>query len=129
MALQSTPISRNLRTNARLLGLEFEDLIAVGIAAVVTMMLGGLFFPDAVIYGLPANLVVSIAVIAVGVVGLSLFKYGKPRGYLGDLIAWYLQPRTRNALARDRKLTRRYVIENGDIKLEAEQHRGKVKRG
>lgn len=129
MALQSTPISRNLRTNARFLGLEFEDLIMIAVAAVFTMMLGGLFFPDAVLFGMQANLVISIAVIVLGVLGLSLFKYGKPRGYLGDLIAWYLQPRTRNALAKDRKHTRRYVIENGDLRLEAEQSKRKVKRG
>lgn len=129
MALQSTPISRNLGTSARLLGLEFEDLIVVGISAGGTMGIGGFVAPNATIYGLPANFVLSIAVIVVGVLGLSLFKYGKPRGYLGDLIAWYVQPRTRSALVRDRKHTRRYVIENGERALEAKGRKGKVKRG
>jgi hypothetical protein len=101
----------------------------IGIAAVFTMMIGGLFFPDAVLIGMPANLVLSIAVIVFGVLGLSLFKYGKPRGYLGDLIAWNLQPRTRNALAKDRKHTKRFVIENGDLRLEADQRKRKVNRG
>lgn len=129
MALRSTPISRNLRTNARFLGLEFEDLIVIGIAAVGTMMFGGLVFPNAIIFGLPANFALSIGVIVLGVLGLSLLKYGKPRGYFSDLIAWYLQPRTRSAFAKDRKHTKRFVIENGELSLEAEMRKRKVNRG
>jgi hypothetical protein len=40
-----------------------------------------------------------------------VFKYGKPRGYLRDLIAWYTKPRAYCAAARDRQLRASYVEE------------------
>ena len=43
---------------------------------------------------------------------LTLFKYGKPRRYLADLIASYGKPHLYCALARDRILTGNYLKEN-----------------
>jgi hypothetical protein len=50
-------------------------------------------------------------VLVLGVPGLTLFKYGKPRGYLLDLVIYYGQPRNYCALARDTKLTDRFLKE------------------
>jgi hypothetical protein len=43
-----------------------------------------------------------------------IFKYGKPRGYLRDFLAWHLKPHTYSALARDREITGPYIIEDND---------------
>jgi hypothetical protein len=42
---------------------------------------------------------------------LMVFKYGKPRGYLRDLLNWYTKPRTYCAMARDRQIQRSYMSE------------------
>jgi hypothetical protein len=47
-----------------------------------------------------------------GVPGLMLFKYEKPRGYLLDLVLYYGHPRSYCALARDTKLTNSFLKEN-----------------
>ena len=56
MPLNATPISRNLRTNVRMLGLEVEDLLTVGITAVLALLLGQFLFPrNMIVMGLPMN--------------------------------------------------------------------------
>ena len=42
---------------------------------------------------------------------LMVFKYGKPRGYLRDLLSWYTEPRAYCAVARDRQMQRSYMKE------------------
>lgn len=104
MALDVTPVNRNLHTRVTFMALEFEDLFVVlGLAAVMNVVgrfVGGgasLF----VQYGVP------LAVVPV----LMAFKYGKPRGYIRDLFHWYTKPRAYCALARDRRVLRAYVNE------------------
>jgi hypothetical protein len=53
-----------------------------------------------------------LMVLVLGVPGLVLFKYGKPRGYLVDLMIYYGQPRSYCALARDTKLTAPFLKED-----------------
>jgi hypothetical protein len=42
---------------------------------------------------------------------LMIFKYGKPRGYLRDLIEWHTKPKAYCAASRDRKLRSSYLRE------------------
>lgn len=121
--LVTTPINRNLRTSAHFLGLEIEDLFAIGILA-VTQMIGAQFLlPHAHAFGLPLNWFLFLLTVGIGVPGLSMFKYGKPRGYLGHLIAYQLSPKRRDALARDTKITAPYLKEEGEDEDEREAKR------
>ncbi len=104
MALDVTPVNRNLHTRVTFMALEFEDLFVVlGLAAVMNLVSrfvgGGM---SAVLqYGVPLGVIPFLMV----------FKYGKPRGYLRDLIAWYTKPRAFCAAARDRQLRGAYIEE------------------
>jgi hypothetical protein len=48
---------------------------------------------------------------ALAVPFLMLFKYGRPRGYLTDLVRSFFAPRAWCALERDSELTHSYVAE------------------
>jgi|SRR6185437_6541981 len=102
MALDVSPIHRNLHTRVTFLGLEFEDLFVVlAVAAlmnVVSRFVAGAA-AAALQYGVPVSIVPLLAV----------FKYGKPRGYVRDLALWYLRPRAYSASAHDRRLHSPYI--------------------
>lgn len=104
MALEVTPVNRNLHTRATFMCLEFEDLFVVlGVAAVMNVVSRfasghmGAFLQ----YGVPLSIIPF----------LMAFKYGKPRGYLKDLFFWYAKPRRFCAAAGDSKLRTGYVRE------------------
>ena len=102
MSLTVTPISRNLKTSIRMLGLEIEDLLVVGLAAVFALILGGLIFPRSMsAFGMPMNWVCFFGILLIGIPGLMIFKYGKPRGYLKDFIAWHISSRIYSGLEPD----------------------------
>ena len=94
------------------MGLEFEDLFVVlGVAALMNVAsqfvsgtVGGIPLSGLVQYGVP------LSVVPV----LMIFKYGKPRGYVRDLLFWYVKPRAYCALARDRAITRSYIEKEAD---------------
>ena len=127
MPLNATPISRNLRTNVRMLGLEVEDLLTVGITAVLALLLGQFLFPrNMIVMGLPMNWFCFFVVLIIAVPGLLIFKYGKPRGYLKDFLAWHLKPRSYSALERDPQITGPYILEDNDVP--PKQSKGAKKR-
>jgi hypothetical protein len=102
MALEVTPVNRNLYTRVTFLGLEFEDLFVVlGLAAVMNLasrVVGGA--ASAILqYGVPLGVIPF----------LIAFKYGKPRGYLRDLVLWRLQPRAYSGAGRDRQIRAPYL--------------------
>ncbi len=104
MALDVTPVNRNLHTRVTFMSLEFEDLFVVlGLAAlmnIVSRFVGGQM--SAILqYGVPLSVVPL----------LMIFKYGKPRGYLRDLVRWHTKPRTYCAAARDRLICTSYIGE------------------
>lgn len=103
MALDVTPIHRNLHTRVTFLGLELEDLFVVlAVAAlmnVISRFAAGAS-AAAVQYGIPVSIVPLLAA----------FKYGKPRGYVRDLALWYLRPRAYSAGGRDRRLHSPYIL-------------------
>lgn len=112
MALNVTPVHRNLHTRATFMGLEFEDLFVVlGFAAVMNVVsrfftgtLGPLPISVALQYGAPLCVVPCLMV----------FKYGKPRGYIRDLAFWYVKPRAYCAMARDRQIAADYFRKEHD---------------
>jgi len=102
MALDVTPVNRNLHTRVTFMALEFEDLFVVlGLAAVmnvVSRFVSGQLSAY-LQYGVP------LAVVPL----LMVFKYGKPRGYLRDLLNWYTRPKAYCAVAHDRRMRSSYV--------------------
>jgi hypothetical protein len=111
MALRMSPISRNLHAKVTLLGLELEDMLSLAMASAIAMLIGQFFFSDRYMFFLPMNWFLMLMVLVLGVPCLTLFKYGKPRGYLLDLVIYYAQPRSYCALARDTKLTVSFLKE------------------
>jgi hypothetical protein len=84
------------------MALEFEDLFVVlGLAAVMNVV--SRFVSGSLSaylqYGVP------LAVVPL----LMVFKYGKPRGYLRDLLNWHTRPKAYCAAAHDRHMRSSYV--------------------
>lgn len=107
MALDVTPVYRNLRTRVTFLGLETEDLFAILGIAVVMNIFGR--FLNREMFGLPMNMVLQYFVPILSVPALMLFKYGKPRGYLMDWLSYHTKPHVYSGLERDRILTKEYL--------------------
>lgn len=103
MALQVTPVYRNLRARVTFFGLEAEDLFAILALAVVMNVLGRLLNRE--MLGLPMNMVLEYFVPVLSVPALMLFKYGKQRGYLLDWVMFHTKPHIYSALERDRELS------------------------
>ena len=107
MALDVTPIYRNLRTRVTFFGLEAEDLFAILAVAVVMNICGR--FLNREIFGLPMNMALQYLVPIFSVPALVLFKYGKQRGYLQDWLLFHIKPHVYSALEADRELTGEYI--------------------
>jgi hypothetical protein len=112
MALRMSPVSRNLHAKVTFLGLELEDMLFLAMACAIALLVGQFLFSDRYMFFLPMNWFLMLMVLVLGVPGLMLLKYGKPRGYLLDLVLYYGQPRSYCALAHDTKLTNRFLQEN-----------------
>ena len=107
MALEVTPVHRNLHQRVTFFYLEFEDLfIVIGLAAV--MNIAGRFLGRD-LYGIPLNIILQYVVPVVAVPVLMLFKYGKPRGYLRDLIVWHAKPHIYCGLEPDHELIEEFL--------------------
>ncbi len=112
MALEVTPVNRNLHQRVTFMMLEFEDLFVVmGLGALMNVVshfvsgtIGGIPLSPLLQYGVPLSVIPLLMV----------FKYGKPRGYVRDLLFWYLKPRAYCALAREREITCSYIEEEKD---------------
>jgi hypothetical protein len=110
MALDVTPVNRNLQTRVTFMLLEFEDLfIVLGIAALMNVV--GRFVPGN-IAGMPASIVLQYGIPISIVPLLMAFKYGKPRGYVRDLLSWHTKPHAYCAVERDRTITTPYLKED-----------------
>jgi len=107
MALDVTPMYRNLRTRVTFFGLEAEDLFLILALAVVANVLGR--FLNREIFGVPMNMVLQYVVPILTIPALMLFKYGKQRGYLWDWVMFHTKPHVYSALERDRELVREYI--------------------
>jgi hypothetical protein len=107
MALEATPVYRNLATRVTFLGLEAEDLFAILALAVVSNILGR--FLQREMFGIPMNMVIQYLVPVLSIPGLMLFKYGKQRGYLKDWVMFHSKPHVYSALERDSALRSSYI--------------------
>jgi len=107
MALDVTPVYRNLGTRVTFLGLEAEDLFAILALAVVTNILGRFLHRE--MFGLPMNIFMQYLVPLGSVPALMLFKYGKQRGYLQDWVMFHSKPHVYSALERDHELISSYI--------------------
>ena len=102
MALDVTPMNRNLHTRVTFMALEFEDLFVVlGLAAVMNV------FSRFVTGSMSAYLQYGVPLAVVPL--LMVFKYGKPRGYLRDLLNSYTKPKAYCAVAHDRHMRSSYL--------------------
>ena len=95
-----------------MLGLELEDMLFLAMACAIAMLVGQFVFPNRYMFFLPMNWFLMLTVLLVGVPALMLFKYGKPRRYLLDLVFWHSKPRAYCASARDTQLTAEYLKED-----------------
>ena len=112
MALLLSPISRNLHMKVTFLYLELEDLLTILLAVAGAMILGNFLFPDREIFHIPMNYFLPLVILVIGVPGLMLLKYGKPRSYLQDLVLWYAKPRTYSAGVHEKHITEPYLRED-----------------
>jgi hypothetical protein len=111
MSLDMTPVHRNLHTKVTFLGLEFEDLILVLALAALMNLLAHFAGNNARFLGMPLNIFMEFVVPVLAVPFLILFKYGRPRGYLTDLVGSFFSPRSWCALERDSQQGEAYVVE------------------
>lgn len=111
MSLDLTPVHRNLHTKVTFLGLEFEDLILVLALAALMNLLARFAGSSAHIFGVPLNIFMEFVVPVLAVPFLILFKYGKPKGYLTDLVRSFFSPKAWCALERDSELMQPYIAE------------------
>jgi len=88
--------------------LEFEDLFIVLGAAAAMNVVG--HFVGGEIAGMPMNLALEYGVPLLVVPVLMAFKYGKPRGYVRDLVLWYARPRAYCGFSRDREIRSGYLV-------------------
>ena len=107
MALEVTPVHRNLHQRVTFFYLEFEDLfLVIGLAAFMSIF--GHFLHREV-HGIPLNVILQYAVPIAAVPLLMLFKYGKPRGYLRDQFSRLVQPRIYCGLEPDTEFTKEFL--------------------
>jgi len=111
MSLNLTPVHRNLHTRVTFLGLEFEDLILVLALAALMNLLAHFASDSARVLGMPLNVFMEFVVPFLSVPFLILFKYGKPKGYLLDLVRSFTSPHAWCAVERDSQLTHSYIAE------------------
>lgn len=109
MSLDITPVHRNLHTKVTFLCLEFEDLILVLALAALMNLLAHFVSGNTHVFGMPLNVFMEFIVPALAIPFLILFKYGKPRGYLSDLVRSFIAPRSWCALERDSELREGYL--------------------
>ena len=102
MSLDLTPVHRNLHTKVTFLGLEFEDLILVLALAALMNLLAHFVSGNAHVFGIPLNVFMEFVVPALAVPFLILFKYGRPRGYLTDLVRSFTSPGSPRIFRRNR---------------------------
>ena len=107
MALEATPVYRNLATRVTFLGLEAEDLFAILALAVVSNILGRFLHRE--MFSIPMNMVIQYLVPVLSIPGLMLFKYGKQRGYLKDWVMFHSKPHVYSALEHDSELRSSYI--------------------
>src|ERR1700752_2544558 len=96
MALTVTAVPRTLGTKVPFLYLEFDDLFAILVLAVLMNMFGRFLHRE--MFGVPMNVFLQYVVPVLSIPALILFKYGKPRGFLRDWLVFHMKPHVYCAL-------------------------------
>lgn len=112
MTLWMSPVSRNLHAKVTMLGLELEDMLFLAMSCAIAMLVGQFVFPNRYMFFLPMNWFLMLMVLVLGVPGLVVFKYGKPRAYLLDLLIFCGLPRAYCGCSHDRKLTTEFLTDS-----------------
>ncbi|HMF65008.1 MAG TPA: hypothetical protein VK608_13040 [Edaphobacter sp.] len=112
MALLMSPISRNLHMKVILMYLELEDLLTILLAVSGSMIAGNFLFPNREIFHIPMNYFLPLVILVIGVPGLMIFKYGKPRSYLQDLVLWHTKPHAYSCTGREKLFDNPYLRED-----------------
>jgi len=107
MALDISPVQRNLQTRVTFVGLEAEDLFAILLVAVVSNVFGRFLHRE--MFGMPMNMFIQYLVPVLSVPGLMLFKYGKQRGYLLDWVQFHTKPHVYAGIDRDTQIETPYL--------------------
>jgi hypothetical protein len=107
MALDISPVQRNLQTRVTFVGLEAEDLFAILLVAVVSNVFGRFLHRE--MFGMPMNMFIQYLVPVLSVPGLMLFKYGKQRGYLLDWVQFHTKPHVYAGIDRDTQIKTPYL--------------------
>ena len=107
MALDISPVQRNLQTRVTFVGLEAEDLFAILLVAVVSNVFGRFLHRE--MFGMPMNMFIQYLVPVLSVPGLMLFKYGKQRGYLLDWVQFHTKPHVYAGVDRDTQIETPYL--------------------
>ena len=107
MALEVTPIYRNLRTESPSSDWKPRTCLP-SLRWRSSMNICGRFL-NREMFGLPMNMVLQYLVPVLSIPALMLFKYGKQRGYIQDWVMFHVKPHVYSALERDRELNREYI--------------------
>lgn len=114
MALHLTEVHRNLAQRVTFLGLEFEDLFVVLGLAAFTNIFGR--FLQREMFGIPMNVFLQYVVPVLAVPFLIVFKYGKPRRYLLDFVAYYSKPKVYCGLEPDSQQDLEYLKPDMEVR-------------
>jgi hypothetical protein len=113
MALNVTQVHRNLAQRVTFLGLEFEDLFVVLGLAAFTNIFGR--FLEREMFGIPMNVFLQYVVPILAVPFLVVFKYGKPRRYLLDFVAYHSKPKVYCGLEPDSQQDVEYLATDVEV--------------
>ena len=111
MALQVSPISRNLALKVTVMFLEVEDMLALGFACAVVMLVGQFLFSDCYIFSILMNWFLVLVVLGPGIPALMLSNTASRGSILPIFFAWWRKPHQYCAHARDTKLVSNYLKE------------------
>jgi hypothetical protein len=108
MALDVTPVQRNLRTRVTFLGSRSRGPLRRFSPWRLSRTCWDAFLHREM-FGLPMNMVIQYLVPVLSIPGLMLFKYGKQRGYLLDWVQFHTKPHVYSGLDRDTQLQSPYL--------------------
>ena len=105
--LRHTRVARNIGISLTHWGFELFDLVLIVFAIIVLGFVGRFIHRN--LFGVDLSMLLQFGLPIVGAVALRLFKYGKPRRYLLDLIDFHFRPTVYCALEPDRQQTTPYL--------------------
>ena len=109
MALEISPLPRNISAKATWWIFEFEHLAIIGGLTVAGTFIGNHIHRQ--IGALPVSVILQFGIPLFSTIALALFQYGKPKRYLRHLLESLTKPKLYCALEKDREITQPYLID------------------